>query len=111
MSAVISACGGSCFKTWVCLETFGARYTDMRTGSHLCQGKHLCICMVGIWRRCSSNVFLLNTIEVLDPVFAPQCMLEPRALQALAPSQYSEMGQKRERNGVLEDKGAYQVFK
>lgn len=53
------------------LETFGARYADMGTGSHLCQGKHLCICTVWVWRRCNSDVFLLNTIEV----FAPQCLL------------------------------------
>ena len=41
------------------------------------------------------------------PVFAPQCVLKPRPNQALALSQYSDMGQKKEGNRVLGDKGAY----
>ena len=60
---------------------------------------------VWVWRRSDTNVFLLNTIQVLAPVFSPQCVLKPRLQQALALPQCSEMGQKSERNGVLGDKG------
>lgn len=49
----------------------------------------------------------MSTGVEFAPVFAPQCVLEPRSQQILAPSQFSEVGQKMERNGMLRDKEAH----
>lgn len=38
----------------------------------------------------------MNATVVFAPVLAPQCVLEPRSQQILAPSQFSEVGEKQE---------------
>lgn len=66
VTAVTSACVGSCWEASVCLENLGTRYAVTAcVQDDLSQGEHHCIWMVWVQRRCNSNVFLLNTTDVL----------------------------------------------